>query len=234
VGGAAALLTLTFSFAWIGGLVLSVGTLAKRLPRGRSVWIIGSGACILALAVASWAMNVGPPLSSDSELHSPQPCAPHYVSVIAGDPTVCHYSLRTWPYRRRATTYEVAKEASLAAITAHPATGVSHSGFGDFANQQFAEHHGSGATTGLHYTTPHGTFLGVPARSGLLGALALIALLVAIWRRRDTDPRNPRCWIWLGLVALLAIGVNIDVERLRQTWLLLGLTAGMPARSSEG
>jgi hypothetical protein len=98
------------------------------------------------------------------------------------------------------------------ALREHPYAGVGYAGFSDFSERCFVARYGG---RGVHYTQPHGVFHGLPAKHGLLGLLGLCAWLAALKRGwRDS------IWDW-AVLGFLAIGLHIDVDRLRELWLVL-------------
>jgi len=199
LGGVALLLSM--SYAWVGGMLLA----ASRVPRRLRHWAVG--AALLAVVCASVPIVRGPP---SAELSGP--CRALDVS---------HYlALRLAPGRcrriaiegRAVTAYQEAKRVSWLAFRDRPFVGVGYAGFPEVSERAFLERYGG---AGIHYTQPHGIFHGLAAKHGLLGLLGLCVWLAALWRGwRDS--------IWDGAVlGFLAIGLHIDVDRLRELWLVL-------------
>jgi O-antigen ligase len=66
----------------------------------------------------------------------------------------------------------------------------------------------------------HFTPLNVAATTGLPALLALIGLIVALWRARRRPTDMP---IWTGLAGLGIDAIGQDVEHFRHVWIMLGL-----------
>jgi hypothetical protein len=198
--GAVALL-LSMSYAWVGGMLLA----GSRAPAPLRRWAVG--AALLAVLVASVPIVRGP---ESAELSGP--CRTLDVS---------HYlALRLAPGRcrrivsdgRAVTAYQEAKRVSWLAFGEHPFAGVGYAGFPEFSERRFVASYGG---PGIHYTQPHGIFHGLAAKHGVFGLLGLCAWLLGLWRGwRDST------WDW-AVLGFLAIGLHIDVDRLRELWLAL-------------
>lgn len=67
---------------------------------------------------------------------------------------------------------------------------------------------------------PHFTPLNVAATTGLPSLVALMALIVILWRRRS---RPTNMAIWSGLLGLGLDGLVQDVDHFRHVWIMLGL-----------
>ena len=198
--GAIALL-LSMSYAWMGALVLAAARAPQRLRA------VALGVTLLAIVAASVPLTRGP---RSAELAGPCRAldVSHYLAlrIAAGQ---CRQVSESG---RAITAYYEAKRVSALAFWAHPWAGVGYVGFADFARQSFERRYG---TAGIHYTQPHGVFHGLPAKHGLLGLATWALWLYALqrgWRASS--------WDW-GVVAFLVIGLHIDVDRLREFWVLL-------------
>ena len=234
--GAAAVglaLLLTFSFAWLGGLVVVVGCAALARPRARSARALAVALVLLALLATTWAMNVGLPASAPGAgAEGFRPCSEvdvdHQVSYVTRDvPARCSPLYISWPYAAPLTPYLDSKRRAIGQFLSHPWAGT---GEGQYAAA--LRRSGEPNAAGLErtdYDTPHCAYLEAFATSGTGAGLALLVLAGLVFcngMRRATgaatsDPR----WLgpWLGLVALLCIGVNIDLLAQRQLWFPLGL-----------
>jgi hypothetical protein len=199
--GAAALL-FSMSYAWVGGMLLAASRARARVRP----WAVG--AAVLTVLIASVPIVRGP---ESAELSGP--CRGLDVSHFL--------ALRLAPGRcrriavggRALTAYQEAKRVSWLAFREHPFAGVGYAGFPEFSRQRFVASYGG---QGIHYRQPHGIFHGLAAKHGLLGLLGLCAWLAALWRGwRDS------IWDW-AVLGFLAIGLHIDVDRLRELWLALG------------
>lgn len=199
LGGAALLLSM--SYAWVGGMLLAASRVPGRLRR----WAVG--AALLAVLVASVPIVRGPESAESSG-----PCraldVSHYLALRLA-PGQCRRIARDG---RALTAYREAKRVSWLAFREHPLVGVGYAGFPDVAERWFVASYGG---RGIHYTQPHGIFHGLAAKHGLLGVLGLVAFLAALWR----GWRNS-IWDW-ALLGFLAIGLHIDVDRLRELWLVM-------------
>jgi hypothetical protein len=67
---------------------------------------------------------------------------------------------------------------------------------------------------------PHFTPLNVAATTGIPSLIALVALLIVLWRRRS---RPTNMAIWSGLLGLGFDGLAQDVDHFRHVWIMLGL-----------
>jgi hypothetical protein len=76
----------------------------------------------------------------------------------------------------------------------------------------------------------HLTPLNVAATSGLPALIALVGMLVALWRGRST-PTDVA--IWSGIAGLLLDGLAQDIDHFRHVWVLIGLAAVTTSRDRE-
>jgi hypothetical protein len=199
LGGVALLLSM--SYAWVGGMLLAASRAPARLRR----WAVG--AALLAVLVASVPIVRGPESGELSGACRALDVS-HYLALRLA-PGRCQRIARDG---RALTAYYEAKRVSWLAFRAHPLVGVGYAGFPEFAERCFAASYGG---RGIHYMQPHGIFHGLAAKHGLLGLLGLCAWVIGLWRgwRRSI-------WDW-ALLGFLAIGLHIDVDRLRELWLAL-------------
>ena len=124
------------------------------------------------------------------------------------------------PAKPSATSYHVPDPGNRreAAITSwhtfkeHPVLG---SGPGSYPGQN----------RGLPFRA-HLTPLNIAATTGLPALIAIIGMIVALWRGRS---RPTDIAIWSGLVALMLDGLAQDIDHFRHVWLLIGLAAVHPA-----
>jgi hypothetical protein len=72
-----------------------------------------------------------------------------------------------------------------------------------------------------HLRKAHMTAINVVATLGIPALLALVALLLVLWRRRAPTATA----IWAGLAGLAIDAIGQDVENFRHTWALIGLAA---------
>lgn len=82
---------------------------------------------------------------------------------------------------------------------------------------------GPGALTAVWYgmpRRPHFTPLNIAATTGLPSLLAIVGLIVVLWRRRS---RPTNMAIWSGLLALLFDALTQDVDHFRHVWMMLGI-----------
>lgn len=198
-------LALSLSFAWLGGALL----LALRAPaRWRSLAL---GLVVVATLVASVPLLRGPPsarLAGDcAELD-----AEHYLVV----PIARSQCLRLSEGGRAVTRYAEAKRAAFEAVRAWPLFGVGYRGFSDFSEQVFRDKY---AQNGEHYEQPHGLLPGLAAKHGLLGAVLVPLWLVLLYRGWQSSALDH------AVVAFLLVGLFIDVDRLRELWVLWGFLA---------
>jgi hypothetical protein len=82
-----------------------------------------------------------------------------------------------------------------------------------------------GEAPGYGRRQAHYTPVGVAATLGLPALLALVALLVLLWRRR-TRPTDRATWG--GLAGLGLDGLGQDIENFRHVWVMIGLAAARP------
>jgi hypothetical protein len=198
--GAVALL-LSMSYAWVGGMLLAASRAPKRWRRG------ALAAVALAIVVASVPMLRGP---AGAELSGRCRAldVSHYLALRLA-PGRCQ---RIASAGRAVTAYREAQRVSWLAFRERPLAGVGYAGFPEVSERYFVASYGG---SGIHYTQPHGVFHGLAAKHGLLGLAGLCAWLVALWRGwRDS------IWDW-AVLGFLAIGLHIDVDRLRELWLVL-------------
>ncbi|HVZ31814.1 MAG TPA: hypothetical protein VG963_05280 [Polyangiaceae bacterium] len=198
--GAAALL-LSMSYAWVGGMLVA----ASRVPVRLRPWAVS--AVLLAVLVASVPIVRGP---ESAELSGPcrELDVSHYLALRLA-PRQCR---RIAIGGRAVTAYQEAKRVSWLAFREHPFAGAGYAGFPEFAERSFVASYGA---PGIHYTQPHGIFHGLAAKHGLLGLLGLCGWLAALWRGWRGS-----VWDW-AVLGFLAIGLHIDVDRLRELWLVL-------------
>ena len=197
--GALALL-FSMSYALVGGLLLA----AAHAPRLRGFAL---GAALLAVVAASVPITRGP--ASEEVFGSCRALDVSHYLAIRSAPGQCR---RLSSAGRAITPYREAKRVSWLAWIDHPWAGVGYSGFAAFSERAFEERYGA---PGIHYAQPHGFFHGLPAKHGLLGLLIVLCWFYALrqgWRGSS--------WDW-AVVAFLAIGLHIDVDRLRELWVLL-------------
>src|SRR6185295_383242 len=165
------------------------------------------GAALLGVVVASVPIERGP--CSEEVVGSCRALdVTHYLAIRLA-PGQCR---RLASAGRAITPYREAKRVSWLAFRAHPWVGVGYAGCADFSERAFADRYGA---PGIHYTQPHGVFHGLPAKHGLFGLLIVVFWWYALgrgWRGSS--------WDW-GVLAFLAIGLHIDVDRLRELWVLL-------------
>lgn len=208
----AAALSLTLSYAWLGGAVLAAGHVTRRW-RGRALVAVA-----LAVCAASFPIHVGPP-SAELRGRCVELDARHLLAVRTGRGQCQRLSFSG----RALSLYWEAKRVSWQAWRERPWTGVGYMGFADFSRRAFEQEYGA---PGIHYTQPHGVFHGLPAKHGVFGLLALVAMLAALvrgWRGSS--------WDW-SVVAFLVIGLHIDVDRLRELWVLLGFLLAAQLRAA--
>jgi hypothetical protein len=213
----------TFSWAWIVGATVALGALrrASGVLRGAAAL-----ALLLACLAGSWALDVG--------VGTPRaPAAPcdeldreHFVVIEEGGR--CAPAAGGLDGSRPLTLQLFAKQVAWAAFRRHPLLGVGTGAYNRFGASIARERFGSDAFP--YYDAPHSTPLGALATGGLVGGLALLVWLVAVLRARPA-PGSAERWLWLALVGLCLDGLNADVLRLRELWLLLGLLAGSASES---
>ncbi|MET0413535.1 MAG: hypothetical protein ABW217_19655, partial [Polyangiaceae bacterium] len=201
-----AALALSMSFAWLGGALF----LAFRAPARLRPFALGL--VVLATLCAGVPLLRGPPsarLAGDcAELD-----AEHYLVV----PIVRSQCLRLSEGGRAITRYAEAKRAAFEAVREAPLFGVGYRGFSDFTARVFRDKY---AQHGEHYEQPHGLVPGLFGKHGLLGALLVPLWLVLLYRGWQGSAFDH------AVVAFLLIGVFIDVDRLRELWVLWGFLAG--------
>jgi hypothetical protein len=76
----------------------------------------------------------------------------------------------------------------------------------------------------------HLTPLNVAGTAGVPALLALVGMVVALWRGRS---RPTDIAIWSGLAGLMIDGLAQDIEHFRHVWLLIGLAAVAPRPEPE-
>jgi hypothetical protein len=198
-------LALSMSFAWLGGALL----LALRVP-GR-LRLVAVPLVLLATLIGSVPLLRGPPsarLAGDCDALD----AEHYLVV----PIARSQCLRLSEGGRAITRYAEAKRAAVEAVLTAPLFGVGYSGFADFSEQVFREKY---AQSGEHYEQPHGLIPGLAAKHGVLGALLLPLWLVLLSRGWQSSVFDH------AVVAFLLMGLFVDVDRLREIWVLWGFLA---------
>jgi hypothetical protein len=226
-------LLLTFSWAWVGGLAVVVGWWALASTRTKA-WRWAAVAIVLAAAAAgSWVMNVGlPKADADEQASRTVPCGrldvEHYATLATTrKPWMCRLTATTWPYPALRTLYLDAKATALQLVAEHPWVGTGEVQYADEA--QVATRPSDPRLQRWQYDSPHCTYLQVTATSGVFAGLALLWLMVAVWRSRVGPPdamagdgRSTHA-AWLAVIALLIVGFNIDVLAQRHLWMCLGL-----------
>jgi len=226
----------SFSFAWLGGLLLFLHGARFRCWPGPWRW--GAGlAFAVVYAVASWAVVVGLPVDPEVS-RIPQPCSSldtaHHV-VRVERPGWCRPIVSEAPYPHRLTLYALAHRTTLASVQAHPWLGLGHRGYRDFAVDHAERAAGLGAGG---YREAVGLYAATLAHTGTLGALGLGLLLFGVahllcarllGRGRETgqgrwEPSGE--WALTGSLALLLSATQTDLELRGPLWLLLGLAVG--------
>jgi hypothetical protein len=201
-----AALALSMSFAWLGGALL----LAFRAPARLRPF--GLGLIVLATVCASVPLLRGPHsarLAGDcAELD-----AEHYLVV----PIARSQCLRLSEGGRAITRYAEAKRAAFEAVQQAPLFGVGYRGFADFSERAFNDKY---SQRGEHYEQPHGLVPGLFAKHGWLGALLVPLWLVSLYRGWQSSVFDQ------AVVAFLLLGLFVDVDRLRELWVLWGFLAG--------
>ncbi len=223
------LLLLTFSYAWIGGVVLGAGILV--FFHGRTHWVKWVSICGIALAVlfATWLMNVGWPTTlTDEDSRNGVPCERidqyHQVIYFVNESKQrCHTKMIHWPYHHLMTSYLYSKIVTLRVIEENWIFGTGTSHYKQKAQQTIQDDFGTAIV--VAYTSPHSLFLGSIATAGILGGASLLLFLAAIWKSKPKI--HPKAWMattpWLAIVGFILIGINIDVMANRSFWVLLGL-----------
>lgn len=205
-------LALSMSFAWLGGaLLLALGAPARLRPLGLVL-------VLLATLLASVPILRGPPsarLAGDCD----ELDAEHYLVV----PIARSQCLRLSEGGRAITRYAEAKRAAVEAVQTAPLFGVGYRGFAAFSEQVFREKY---AQSGEHYEQPHGLIPGLWAKHGVLGALLVPLWLILLYRGWQSSVFDH------AVVAFLLIGLFIDVDRLRELWVLWGFLAGQGGEGS--
>jgi hypothetical protein len=230
-------LVLTFSHAWVGGLLVAGGYALISQQRSPPIRVLVVVALVASLAASFWLVNVGLPApEAPGKAVAGGPCDEfdmEHTVVLVTDPdrALCRPLLAAGaPYPAYLTTYLHAKRTALVVFSAFPWTGSGAAGYAAAADDVFDREFGG--LFGSRYDSPHCTYLHAIATAGIPGGLALVLFLWAVWRarpggRRDEPSEVTRARIgpWLGVVALLAIGVNIDILSLRHFWFMVGLLA---------
>jgi hypothetical protein len=219
---AASALLLSFSFAWLGGLVLAAAALLRHLSPARSVRrIVWLGVAVVYLA-ACWLVLVGMPL--ETRVEAPRPCGEldrlHHVTRPTG-PGRCAPVLSAVPYWHRVTLYALAHATALESFARNPLLGSSRRRYPELATERARsvygiENHG-------FYTEPIGLIAGSLAR-GATGAGGLLLVLWGVWRARPCEPGSPRrdAWAFYGTVALLLTATNSDFALRGTLWVAVG------------
>lgn len=226
-------LLITFSSAWVAGLVLAAGLAIARWP-GRPTRTLAPVAVAVAVIVTFVAMNFGPPTGRPTWARLRAfPCdtgeTEHFVTwSVDARANTCRQIPMTWPYRSVLTTYWQAKKTAWGAITAAPLVGHGRNGYSTYATEAFRRLSG-GRVLGVFYDRPHCTPLEVVTAFGAPGGFALALLLYTILRRRPTEWTAPAMPLWLGVIGLLLVGLNIDLLERRPFWALVGLLAAASA-----
>ncbi len=233
-------LGLTFSFALVGGVVISagvIGFLSTRSRPPRALLVVGTMVIVGAAAIL---MNLGSPtMRTLEEVERGIPCTEFDVhhtafAIDTDDPRLCHPILQTRPRPSLTSMYFHAKQTALAIIEDHVLFGTGFEQYTEHARRRFHERFGT--TQGLFYWSPHCFYLHAPATAGIPGGIALLVFLFAIWRarpsvREDTRSKDvAKLPIWLGIVAFLTIGINIDIVTNRNLWFLICLLVAAETR----
>lgn len=113
----------------------------------------------------------------------------------------------------RPTTTPAGINGRLADIESAPSVIAAHPLLGEGPGSLTAVWHGEPRR-------PHFTPLNVAATTGIPALLALIALIVILWRRRG---RPTNMAIWSGLLGLGLDALVQDVDHFRHVWMMLGL-----------
>jgi hypothetical protein len=228
-------LLLTFSWAWVGGLAVVVGWWALA-PTRTKAWRWAAVAIVLAAALGgSWVMNVGfPTADAEEQASRAVPCkqldVEHFASLATTrPPRMCRPVAETWPYPALRTLYLDAKATALNLIADHPWAGTGEVQYADEA--ELATRPGDPGLRRWQYDSPHCTYLQVAATSGLFAGIALLWLLLAIWRSRGrsaetlADDDGYAMAGWIAVIGLLVVGLNIDVLSQRHLWMAAALIA---------
>lgn len=241
---AALALALTASWAAAAGVAAVAAYLAAR-PRATPLARAGALATALVVAGAgSWLVNVGLSAPNARAGRTSVPCSDarfdHLLVGIEGtwtSPTACAQLGVARPYPHFMTLYAAAKHASLEAFRSSPLVGVGADGFARRAGVWSTS--AVGSPRAVHYGAPHSTYLGALATRGLLGGLSVLALLVAFVlivarSRRDEAALAAAA----GMLALLVVGLDIDILAQRHLWVLSALLGALDLRAgpevSEG
>jgi hypothetical protein len=227
-------LMLTFSWAWIGGLIVVTALVVPRLESRRAMrTIILSIVCLLAL-LGAWLVNFGLPVSTASRGSAVVDCrqadVDHHVTVTRNaaqlQPTLCVQRIDAHPYPHRRTLYAEAKLAAIDVFRNAPGLGVGPAAFRSRAQARVSDLlPGSNAS---FYDSPHCTYLGALALRGMAGGIALAFLLFALgWTAIRSGRAQPATIVLWAIAGFLVIGVNIDILAQRHLWALLGLAVGL-------
>ncbi|MDD5305888.1 MAG: hypothetical protein PHU25_01070 [Deltaproteobacteria bacterium] len=143
--------------------------------------------------------------------------------VYAAKGEVCYPQRSAWPSGSIETVYHQSKRYELGAFAENSVAGLGQTGYQTYAEERFQRE--TGTSNGNFYGTTHSTFPGVLAEAGSLGGLALVFLVAAISAMRRERVTNNE-GLWFGIVALLVVGINVDILSNRNLWVLVGLLLG--------
>jgi hypothetical protein len=222
---------LTFSSAWVG-LPCVAMTYFERTRR--FAWLAIAASLALS-AISSYRMNFEPPnhRAYDATTQLEADCdrldIEHYVTQLLDDGT-CRQLVQRWPAPARLTTYWHAKQVAWNAFVIAPLFGIGSGQFRTAANSSIATRFDEDAAASF-YQSPHSQYLGTLAERGILGAVALIALLWTLFRAAPGPLAADT--LRAALLGLALIGLNADLFHARYVWLLAGLLAATEARRSR-
>ena len=216
--GAGALLTYSHSMA---GLAVASVIAAWRSIRARAP--VRIAAIALAIVIVA-ALNFAASFSIRSIGGSP-----------LGDDTVSQYGVDSGRIEiagltidYRTMSYLRIKQVAWDVFRSEPLTGVGLDRFHRATEIAYAQ---GRLTRAYRAVDPHSTFFGRLAETGLVGAVTLVALWIAIAVTLDgLMVRHPDSWIVIaataGIAGTLVNSINVDAMNFRFLWVALGLVRG--------
>ena len=222
---------MTFSHS-VAGVAVSAVTAAWQRLRKRSLRLAAVAAATAIVIGLNFAATVSIRSIGDSPIR---------------DKTIYHYAVDGGRARiagvdveYETMSYFRIKQVAWDAFTSRPLTGIGLDRFHEITEMAFQQ---GRLTERYRIIDPHSSLMGRLAETGLIGAVTLIILWIAIateTRRllaQSGGSEDPPLRTWIATAAAAALlgtlvnTMNADVMNFRFAWVVLGLVRGLPRRS---
>lgn len=232
-------LVLTLSIAAATGVILGAYALVRSSKR-RWLRVSAVGGVLMALSLLSWVVNVGLPYDGPTRGLCHHLESGYRVAGVSlpfsrnNKERLCRLAIATSPYRRAITLYWESKRFGVEAFVEHPLIGIGSVLYPRNAQSSAEKRYFRGGTTGVSiYGAPHSIWFSTGATHGVIGVLALVLLVFALWSTRSLRDMGYR-WVWLGTVVFMFIGIDIAVLYVIPFRFLLGVLALAEEHRREG